>query len=985
LVNNSFHFDEHFIAFANSTIESSDQNTLIVGLVGWVGQETRALNMESSGTFRQPLPFFEYTTKGFLLSLFGMLSLATLDAIVSYYVVTSEETVLPPDLPSFGTIWVNHVIYLNMMVPQAMEQLRYGVFTFLSFQFRSEMKCNNKFVVDVLAYVNRIVSDKTGTLTQNKMVPKVSMLFHSTNVHQFYVDVEESHVEHQLLHHHQHNAEAHHISHIEMEEIFGENSIAIMSTTGMEPEERALAHKIRHHAKIKNMELPEPDDDLFGEISYHNEKHKSLHTLKIHIAFGFWRNFLAKFSLCENLNSGKFYMAVQAGGDEFWRGETGIQAEESVGDKLLLWEKHIQSNPDFQFNGAPRGWSHGLKEISQEMALAVIQQWRKTWSIEEEVQRKKIQEEIIINAIKGVRLVSKTLMIDAYRDGVGDAIKILYKNGKQVYICTGDSASAASTIAQHFEYPFPFIHIDGSSENSLECSLNSVEEKIEIYHENKNRRGRKSPNLPSKNKPHCTLFFNQACMERLQSIQKHNESFTGPIFQKIISLLQLKDKKGRYIYYAVFCRATPGLKPFVVELMQQPSYHQEEGSLFPFWKASRNYVLAMGDGANDINMMKVADASIGIDSGETKDVISQANLYHTDWSPVVPLLLSDGPEKATLVSTMIKLLFLKHWMTALALWADLVLHGFPLLPFDPCSPLLMAIYNGVVFSQIASHSISDSFSDPTILSNKQLMSVRAFLRWAFAAACSGVIIDFVVRSLFHSTSSAEFGGMIQVGQAFSLTVYLALSTNTWANENENSLKNTGSDENSTTNSFTSSLTHSGTKIKNAIRIAPQQVNVAIISLILGILMVVFGAKNYDMEAKSNRLSYGYWIGAFLLGYPSRYLFYVFSADFSQLKKSLGKFQNLPQEEKLLRFVNWSHTPHGRILPIILFTYLIKIVTGTSFLALIIISVLVSFLSAIIFFLFISRLGFLRALFDGKSVALILTSFLIGYLVGISND
>ncbi len=159
-------------------------------------------------------------------------------------------------------------------------------------------------------------------------------------------------------------------------------------------------------------------------------------------------------------------------------------------------------------------------------------------------------------------------------------------------------------------------------------------------------------------------------------------------------------------------------------------------------------------------MLRVADASVGIQSGETDDVIRQAALHHTQWFPITTLILQDGPSMATMLSLLVKLMFLKHWyvrviyyaddvmtnfimdrMTAMALLADLIYQDFPLLPMDPCDPMLMVFFNAVVFAQIASHSAADAMGihDPARLlrMRRNFMSMRAMLRWAVAATCSG--------------------------------------------------------------------------------------------------------------------------------------------------------------------------------------------------------------------------------------------------------
>jgi P-type E1-E2 ATPase len=77
----------------------------------------------------------------------------------------------------FQTVLVNHAIYINMIVPQAMEQLRLAVCKLLWPQGRSGVRVNNPLVADTLAYVVRIVTDKTGTITENRMVAKLQAVF----------------------------------------------------------------------------------------------------------------------------------------------------------------------------------------------------------------------------------------------------------------------------------------------------------------------------------------------------------------------------------------------------------------------------------------------------------------------------------------------------------------------------------------------------------------------------------------------------------------------------------------------------------------------------------------------------------------------------------------------------------------------------------------------------------------------------------------
>lgn len=80
-------------------------------------------------------------------------------------------------------------------------------------------------------------------------------------------------------------------------------------------------------------------------------------------------------------------------------------------------------------------------------------------------------------------------------------------------------------------------------------------------------------------------------------------------------------------------------------------------------------------------------------------------------------------------------------------------------------------------------------------------------------------------------------------------------------------------------------------------------------------------------------------------------------------------------------VSLLHTIHGKIIPVLIFTFVVKMVTGVSLLALIVISILVAFVSACIFLVVISRMGFLRAVFDGRTAAVGALCLILGIFIG----
>jgi magnesium-transporting ATPase (P-type) len=310
------------------------------------------------------------------------------------------------------------------------------------------------------------------------------------------------------------------------------------------------------------------------------------------------------------------------------------------------------------------------------------------------------QLNIVLKCLNGTKLFSKVLMVDKYREGVIEGFHKLIQSGKQIFICTGDSISSGVTIAHQFKLPTNLKFIEGNNK-----------EEIFQFLKKSNEQGEAS-----------TYFFNQDLMNVLVKIEKEF-GFKDEIFTLLYSILDEKDQSGNFKNFALFCRATPALKPWVVKLMQ----FKQKSSFWDNFLFKRNYVLAVGDGANDLNMIDVADVSFGVRSSETKDIISKSSFWSNDWKPIVNLILKQGPEKSVLIALMVKLVFLKHWMTAFTLWSELIYSGFILLPFDPMNPMLMLVYNAIVFTQIGSYSSADEVKNVNI--NTKLMGNRSLLKW----------------------------------------------------------------------------------------------------------------------------------------------------------------------------------------------------------------------------------------------------------------
>lgn len=350
---------------------------------------------------------------------------------------------------------------------------------------------------------------------------------------------------------------------------FLQNVLAIFATTGMEPEEEAMRHNLSPYAVLKQYAPPDPDERTSGIITFESIADQKLHSIHVHVAFGFIRKLLCKSVLLEYESA--YYVAVQAGGDDFWMGYHLAEPKANSKDLVKLCDEEEKNF--LKYNGAPRNWSSGMKQIETQEALQIIESWRNSFDIKNLQDRDAAQLEIAKKALYNIAWTSKTFMIDAYRDGVSEGIRELIQNGKQFFICTGDALKPAQVIAKQIQLPEQQLVMDGTSEQTLFESLKRAEKAAE--------------HAP------CTLFFDQACMDTLQIVEEREGGFHGPLFDMLLYLLEEREHE-MYLHCAVFCRATPALKPWCVKLAQTRYAKTVLQSIF----GGRHYVLAMGDGAN---------------------------------------------------------------------------------------------------------------------------------------------------------------------------------------------------------------------------------------------------------------------------------------------------------------------------------------------------------------------------------------------------
>jgi hypothetical protein len=93
----------------------------------------------------------------------------------------------------------------------------------------------------------------------------------------------------------------------------------------------------------------------------------------------------------------------------------------------------------------------------------------------------------------------------------------------------------------------------------------------------------------------------------------------------------------------------------------------------------------------------------------------------------------------------------------------------------------------------------------------------------------------------------------------------------------------------------------------------------------------------------------------VFGYPTLNLLHFMIHDLAIFAYTMHK-SDLPLEKLVSVFVTWSHTPGGRLLPLVFFGVAIALVSGVSMVGLLLTSFCAAVVSAFIYVVTISRMG-----------------------------
>ena len=313
---------------------------------------------------------------------------------------------------------------------------------------------------------------------------------------------------------------------------------------------------------------------------------------------------------------------------------------------------------------------------------------------------------------KGLELIAATAIEDKLQDQVGITIKSLKKAGINIWVLTGDKLETAINIGYSCKLlsdDQEKIIIDGQEEVEID---QNIQDGFKIL---ANR-----PKDPPEN--FCLIITGDA----LKHAIKDN-------FSK--SLIQLSDRCSTVIA----CRMSPKQKQEVVSLI----------------KSNKPDVttLAIGDGANDVNMITAAHVGIGIRGVEGQQAARASDYAIGEFKVLRRLLLNHGREYYRRNSTLICYNFFKNMILVLPQFWFAFYDGFSGVSFY--DQYLFQLFNLYYTSlPIFVYSLMDKeYSGTYLTRNPQLYAQgikgllfkkRVFWMWMFMGVWQSLLLTYFV-------------------------------------------------------------------------------------------------------------------------------------------------------------------------------------------------------------------------------------------------
>ena len=360
-----------------------------------------------------------------------------------------------------------------------------------------------------------------------------------------------------------------------------------------------------------------------------------------------------------------------------------------------------------------------------------------------EIEKKDREEPNRIDALmdqmeSGLTLLGSTAIEDKLQDGVPQAVADLNRAGVSVWVLTGDKEETAINIA-------------------FACELFDTRTKVHIFN---------ASHAPDAAALHRAFVEKTAEAEADAASEgggtKHGVVIDGELIALVFAHTELQYDLLRLSSLCsslVACRCAPSQKAQLVLLVKE--------------NVVGATTLAIGDGANDVAMIQAAHVGVGISGQEGMQAANSADFSFGQFRFLLELLLVHGRNCYRRMSTQVCYIFYKNFLLTMVVFWYLTYNSVSGQKFylEGAYAAFNLIWTGlpIMIFALLDVDVDDDVARSTpqlyhIGVRRVYFNTKVVLRWALFALLESILIFFpICAALDELTPSGETPGVWQIG------------------------------------------------------------------------------------------------------------------------------------------------------------------------------------------------------------------------------
>ncbi|VAH90524.1 unnamed protein product [Triticum turgidum subsp. durum] len=416
-------------------------------------------------------------------------------------------------------------------------------------------------------------------------------------------------------------------------------------------------------------------------------------------------------------------------------------------DVVQATEKHLHSYSSVGL----RTLVIGVRELSQ----SEFQEWQMAYEKASTalLGRGNLLRSVAANIERNMRLLGASGVEDKLQDGVPEAIEKLREAGIKVWVLTGDKQETAISIG----YSCKLLTRDMTqiviNSNSRESCRKSLDDAISMV--NKLR----SLSTDSQSRVPLALIIDGNSLVYIFDTEREEKLFEVAIACDVV----------------LCCRVAPLQKAGIVDLIK---------------KRTSDMTLAIGDGANDVSMIQMADVGIGISGQEGRQAVMASDFAMGQFRFLVPLLLVHGHWNYQRMSYMILYNFYRNATFVFVLFWYVLYTGYTLSTAinEWSSVLYSVVYTSAPTVIVA--ILDKDLSRRTLLKYPQLYgagqreesyNLRLFIFIMVDSVWQSLAVFFIPYAAYKNSAidSASLGDLWTLSVVILVNIHLAMDVIRW--------------------------------------------------------------------------------------------------------------------------------------------------------------------------------------------------------------